>query len=161
MNIDSGIVNSVYKSGLKVNKALNNAEYKMVPIIIAENEREKYAGRICYNKEDDKLYLVSYNFEELNDGDTSYLADTFTELLSMFYEKTLELKFPLETGRLETLEKQLKIKFPLTFKEQIKKYNGEGVEGKELYKIRNGEERDFSQFLNFNENPDAIAANIG
>ena len=62
LNIDSGIVNSVYKSGLKVNKALNNVEYKMVPIIIAENEREKYASRICYNKEDDKLYLVSYNY---------------------------------------------------------------------------------------------------
>ena len=93
MNIDSGTVNSVYKSGLKVNKALNNAEYKMVPIIIAENEREKYAGRICYNKEDDKLYLVSYDYREKKPIDEVYIAETLTELLSMFYEKTLELKF--------------------------------------------------------------------
>ena len=153
LNINSGIVNSTYKSGFEVNEVLNNEDYRMIPIIIVESKESDYESRICYDKKDSKLYLVSYNFESLNDAHVEYIADTFTEFLTILYEKPFELKFPLETGELENLEKQLRIEFPVVFKDLLHLYNGEGIEGKELYKTKTGEERAFSRFLKFNKNP--------
>ena len=153
LSINSEIVNSIYKNGLKVNKAIDSEEYKMIPIIVVEIKGSDYANRICYDKQDSKLYLVNYNFESLNDAHVKYIADTFTEFLTMLYEKPFELKFPLETGELENLEKQLRIEFPVVFKELLHVHNGEGIEGKELYKTKTGEERVFSRFLKFNKTP--------
>ena len=123
----------------------------MIPIIVAENEELKYASRVCYNKEDSKLYLVSYDFEELNNGNIQYLAKTFTEFLSKIHEKKIGQKYPLIGGRILELEKKLKMKFPEKFVQIVEKYNGENINGKELYKTKSGKERAFSGFLDFNE----------
>ncbi len=80
-----------------------------------------------------------------------YIGETFTEFLSKLYVKKAKPIYPLEVGRILELEKKIKIKFPEKFVQIIEKYNGENINGKELYKTKSGKELGFGGFLNFNE----------
>ena len=148
-SIDSEIGNSISGNGEYVNKALGYDYNRYLPILSTGNINEKYRANISYDIENGfKLYIV-----KSKEGNVEYIAETFTELLSKLYVKKAEPRYPLEIGRLMELEKKLKIKFPEKFIQAVERYNGESINGKELYKTKSGEERDFSGFLNYNESP--------
>ncbi len=146
-SIDIEIGDSVSGNGKYVNEALGCNHDRYLPILDISNIKENYIACISYDIEDKmKLYVIEYN----DDGEAEYIAETFTEFLLKLYIKKSEPKYPLERERIQELEKKLKIKFPEKFVQEVEKYNGESVNGKELYKTKSGEERGFTGFLNYN-----------
>ena len=146
-SIDSEIGNSISGNGEYVNKALGYDYNRYLPILSTENINEKYRANISYDIENGfKLYIV-----KSREKNVEYIGETFTEILSKLYVKKAKPIYPLEIGRILELEKKIKIKFPEKFVQIIEKYNGENINGKELYKTKSGKERGFGGFLNFNE----------
>ena len=146
-SIDSEIGNSISGNGEYVNKALGYDYNRYLPILSTENINEKYRANISYDIENGfKLYIV-----KSREKNVEYIGETFTEFLSKLYVKKAKPIYPLEVGRILELEKKIKIKFPEKFVQIIEKYNGENINGKELYKTKSGKELGFGGFLNFNE----------